>query len=52
MILGRERLERQVIARVNNIIESQKEQLAAHQQQLQKQDEFENFKQQRKVIKM
>jgi len=51
-VLGGEGLERQVTTRVNKIIDSQKEQLIAQQRQLQKQDEFENFKQQRKVIKM
>ena len=51
-VLGREGVERQVRTRVNNIIESQKEQLLAQQRQEQKQDEFENFKQPRKVIKM
>ncbi len=51
-VLGREGLEHQAMKRVNNIIESRKEQLAAHQHQVQNQDEFENFKQQRKVIKM
>jgi phage/plasmid primase-like uncharacterized protein len=53
-VLGREGLERQVMARVNNIIDSQKEQLIAQQLQVKKQEQFEKLEQQqqRKVIKM
>ncbi len=51
-VLGREGLERQVTTRVNNIVDSRKEQLVVYQRQEQEQDGFKNLKQQRKVIKM
>ena len=51
-VLGRKGLERQVTTRVNNIVDSRKEQLVVYQRQEQEQDGFKNLKQQRKVIKM
>jgi hypothetical protein len=51
-VLGREGLERQVTTRVNNIIDSQKEQLVEHQRQEQKLFEKCEEYQQRNAMKI